>query len=410
MSGIASGPAGHAYPRVTASSVLFLLAAFPFVIPIVPGTDTQPAFSLLAIAIMVLALLASIERIRPIPVASLVLATTLVAGGLLWLAASLVANGFVMPTVNRVASFVMFLLAVAVGLVNTRLITPFRITMALATYIVFTVVFFVTDAAVERTLIQSRATESFALAAAAGRGAASLSPEPSFFAFQIFSLFLAARLMVWDKLRQPAKRFVTLASAALLLGSLSGYGALYALVVLAVSGFRYILGAGVLLVAAVAATTFVGFDAGTLRFVQIATTILSASGSDAVLFFADQSFGERMRSFGDYLGIFMSNMLFGDGFAYFGGGGLVSLPAGVGLYGAALLLLFLLAISTVKARVSTRLVLLFWFIAQSISGPIGLPFVGLIIGMTIGRSQVPAVVASWIASRSPTSISRLSAT
>lgn len=375
--------------RLTASGALFLMAAFPFVIPLVPSTDTQPTFTVLVAAFVILAAVASFDRQVPIRKTDVVLAAWIVAGGLVWLSLSFVANGFAVGNVNRVVSFIMMLIAVATGLINRHIFTADRILLALKVYLLFTAIFFMTSGAIEGVLIRARGEDALSQLTSTGRGASTLSPEPSFFAFQIFTLFLAARLTVWTQLPHRARHMVQLMTIALLLASLGGYGILYAAAVIFLSGWRYMLGATV--AGGIGAIILLGnFSIDSLRFIQLATTLLAdaTSGDGRGIGVTDISTLGRLNSFIDYLRAFNAHLFFGDAFATYGGSGLVSLLAGVGLFGVVLNLTFLVAILVLRTGVKVKLALLLWFILQFISGPIGLPMVGLLIGLVIGTSRI----------------------
>jgi hypothetical protein len=236
---VAHGPpvAGLDAPpvRVTASGLIFLAAAFPFVVPLIPSTDTQPTFTLTVFMLAALACVASFERPFRLRRSNFLLAVGIVLGGLLWFTASVVVNGFEVGNLNRAVSYAMLLVAVATGLLNDRIFTPGRLTMAFKLYLFFTAVFFISDGAIEGVLIRSRGAEALSGLMESGRGASTLSPEPSFFAFQVFTLFLAARLSVWTELDRRRQHLVQLMTVALLLSSLGGYGILYAAIVVLLS-------------------------------------------------------------------------------------------------------------------------------------------------------------------------------
>lgn len=378
--------------RLSASGLLFLASAFPFVIPLVPSTDTQPTFTLLVVAFIVLAAVASAERQVPIRRSDLLLGAAIAAGGLIWLSLSFVANGFETGSINRVVSFVMLLIAVTAGLLNRHIFTTDRVLVALKLYVVFTAIFFATRGAIESVIIQSRDGDALTELVATGRGASTLSPEPSFFAFQIFTLFLAARLTVWPQFSPRDRHAVQLTTIALLLASLGGYGMIYAGIVVMLSGWRYMLGAAIAGGAGVA-ILLGSLNLNSLRFLQLFTTLLAdlTEGGDAGGV-SDISTLGRLNSLMDYMRAFDAQPWLGDAFAVYSGGGLVSILAAVGLFGLALNLLFLVAILTLRDELRVKAALLIWFALQFISGPVGLPFVGLLIGIGIGKSRIGVVM------------------
>ncbi|MFC3712435.1 hypothetical protein ACFOMD_07635 [Sphingoaurantiacus capsulatus] len=374
--------------RITAQGILFLAAAFPFLIPLVPFADTQPTFALFALLFAGLAILSSFDRRVDVRRSDMLFAAAIVIGGLLALIASFAANRFDAGNVNRMISFGLLLVAIAAGLLNRGLISAYRVTTVLKIYAVFTAIYFTTNAAVERLIIRSRSEEALSMLTAGGRGAATLSPEPSFFAFQIFTIFMLTRLTAWHELTGRQRHVVQILTVALLLSSLAGYGIVYAAIVVALAGWRYmlsavVLGGGALVVLAGS----INLDA--LRFVQLFASLATSLSSDT-LKIVDLSAAERLKSFSEYLAVFAAHPWFGDAFAYYGGGGLGSLPAAVGLYGLLLLLLFVSAILVARTGFKMKLALFAWFVLQYISGPVGLPFVGLLIGMTIAHSKLGA--------------------
>ena len=376
-----------AQARVTASGLIFLAAAFPFVIPLIPSTDTQPTFTLAVFLLAALACVASFDRPFRLRRSDFLLAGGIVLGGLLWFTASVAANGFEVGNLNRAVSYAMLLVAVATGLLNDRIFTPGRLTMAFKLYLLFTALFFISDGAIEGLLIRSRGAEALSGLTESGRGASTLSPEPSFFAFQVFTLFLAARLTVWNELDRRRQHVVQWMTIALLLSSLGGYGILYAAVVVFLSGWRYML-AGAVVAIGGAAVLVSSYDLASLRFVRLFTTLLRDAVTGDSLTVTDISTLGRLNSFLDYIRTFLEKPIFGDAFDLFGGGGLVSVPASVGLFGLALLLLFLVATFTARIGFKLKVALLVWFVFQFVSGPVGLPLVGLLIGTVIAASRI----------------------
>lgn len=371
--------------RISLNSILFVTAAFPFLIPLVPTTDTQPTFTLFILLFAVVAAAQSLSRQILVPRGDLLLAGVLFCGGLIWLCASIIANGFDAGEVNRIGSFVMLLIALASGILKPDLFSRRRVIYALLTYIFFTMIFFATSGAIERILIQSRGTGMTNLLLS-GRGASTLSPEPSFFSFQIFTLYLMARLTIWKQLGNRDRRFVQLASIALLMISFSGYGFLYAMLIIVTMGFRYIL---FLSIAGSAALAFLiaTYDVESLRFVALLTQLTSAL-MESNFQLKDVSILVRLTSFQDYLEVFGQHWFLGDAFSFYGGGGLVSLLAALGAFGLTLVLLIVVAIFRSGQPTAVKLALMAWLSFQFISGPVGLPLIGLLAGRLLSQSGI----------------------
>lgn len=378
--------------RFTTNGLIFLTAAFPFLIPIIPSTDTQPTFSLFALIFAALAAYKCLDHQVLLVRSHFILAATLVAGGVIWLGLSLSANDFATDNINRIASFGMFLIAIAAGLLNHHIFTVERVVRALKGYVFFTLAFFATRGKIESILIRSRGEEAITGLVATGRGASTLSPEPSFFAFQIFTIFLLARLTIWDQLSDRSRHLVQLMTIGLLLASFAGYGILYAAVVIFLAGWRYILPAAVLGTSGLMLLINVlGVDS--LRFIKLFTSLVSgfASGKFEV---TDLSTLGRLNSFLAYLAVFWKKPLLGDGFELYEGGGLASVLAALGVYGVVLVAMFIVAILFARTGMKMKLALLFWCALQFISGPLGIPLLGLTIGMVIARSRLSALVSA----------------
>jgi len=377
------GPAGF---------VVFVTAAFPFVVPLVPSTDTQPTFTLFVLLFALATVAQCLSRDVLLPRGGLLLAGVVFGGGVAWLCFSILANGFAASNPNRVASFIMFLIATVTGLLNRRIFSGPRVLTALTAYLFFTILFFLTAGKVESAIIQSRSADMIYQVGTSGRGASTLSPEPSFFAFQVFTIFLLARMNVWSILDYRRRHIIQLITVLLLIASFAGYGILYALMVIFLSGRRYVFGFGLL--GAVAVTLIVNVYAiDSLRFVKLFLSI-AASLAGGAFELEDVSILVRLTSFQEYWRIFLDRTVFGDAFQFHGGGGLVSLLASLGLYGVLLIVAVVIAISVSRIEGKLKLVLLAWLTLQFISGPIGLPMVGLTIGVLLGRSRLGAMVSA----------------
>lgn len=368
--------------RVSPNQVLFIAAAFPFLVPLIGSTDTQPTFTALAIILGVIAALQCREALFTVQRSLVILGTLVLLAGGAWLCASILMNAPDVGNLNRQVSFLMFLVALTTGILNRNLITRGRIVAALLVYLMFTGVFFATKGAVEGLIIRSRSEEGLLQLFVSGRGASTLSPEPSFFAFQVFTLFLLARLTIWDQLGTRARHFICISSIGLLASTLGGYGMVYAAMVAILAGWRYVVLSLILAAAAVAAV--LALDMDSLRFVRLLLAVASSLGGNG-LEFTDVSVLVRLTSFSQYLATFADHAVFGDGFLQYGGGGLISLLAALGLFGVVLLILTVALILTLVPGLRLKLVMLAWLVLQTISGPIGLPFVGLTIGVVLSR-------------------------
>lgn len=377
--------------RIRISGIIFLGAAFPFIIPLVPSTDTQPTFSLFAIFFAAAAAIQCINRRVMLRRDELLLAGTVVGGGIIWLCASLLISDSAESNINRVIAFVMLLIAIAAGVLNHRIFTEQRLLLAFAVYIFFTLVFFITGGMVESFLIKARGDEISQLLLL-GRGASTLSPEPSFFAFQIFTLFLGTRLTVWSRVSRRSRHLIQLISIGLLTLSFSGFGILYAAMVILLSGRRYVLAFSIF---GTAAFLFLlgSYKIDSLRFVNLILLATSAISTGA-LDLKDLSILGRLSSFQDYIAAFQQNPFFGDAFEYYGGGGLVSVLAALGVFGILLTVLAASSILNLRKPWPLKFALLVWLTFQFISGPVGLPLVGLTIGIILRQARLGALLSA----------------
>jgi hypothetical protein len=224
-----------------------------------------------------------------------------------------------------------------------------------------------------------------------GRGARTLSPEPSFFALQIFNIFVLARVLGLEKSLTKRKRLLFLALVSFcLLASLSAYGALLLLVVFFAFYPKTFLTAGVAVVVFFSALYQYLPNWDSIRAIKVVLVLIESRGQIAELMLLDQSFGSRIGSFLAYVDAFRTHPWSGEGFALFQGGGFISLVAGFGIL--ALLFIILLAARIITGRfpVSTKAVLAAWFVLNFISGPIGVPILGVIVGKLFLNRAVAA--------------------
>jgi hypothetical protein len=370
---------------ITPNQLLFVLSAFPFAIPLVGATDTQPTFTLFAALVTLLFLGLSFAGSVQVARRNFMIAVGLAAAGISWLCLSVLWNAPVTGNANRQVSFLMFLSAAMVGVLNGGIFTRRRVLGALAVYVVFTVLFFLTKGAVESVIIRSRSDDGLLQLFASGRGASTLSPEPSFFAFQVFTLFLFARFAVWGEMSRRDRQLMTLGSIGLLVASLGGYGMIYASMVALIGGVRYL---AVLAVGGIVG--LITLESSSFRVLNLLSSFVDAV-SEGRLGIEDVSILVRLTSYSQYIETFKQNLVFGDAFVQYGGGGLVSLLAGLGLFGVLVLSMAFTAIVFGVPGLRLKLVLMVWLLVQTISGPIGLPFVGLMIGYLVSRAWTPAL-------------------
>ena len=115
-----------------------------------------------------------------------------------------------------------------------KTIEPKTILNILYIYIFFSFIYFISQGSIESFLISSRG-EQIGQNFISGRGASTLSPEPSFFVFQIISLFIFYKL---TSSHNEYDSKITLCTIFLLIISFSGYGLIYDIILTLFLSFR----------------------------------------------------------------------------------------------------------------------------------------------------------------------------
>ena len=364
------------------NALLVFAVLFPFVPRLVPSSDTQPTFLLAFVLSLVVAVAAPSVGARLYRI-SLPGATALLFGTVVIYAWLLVANATqeeaTIPA--RLVSFVQFGAAAVWGYAGKFRWNRTVLYRALVVYVVFTVVYFATNGAIEDALIQSR-TDGAAFLFASGRGARTLAPEPSFFALHIFNVFVLSRIVALDDTQGHRVAFTWFALiVGCLASSLSAYGVLLLLVVLVATYPRVSATLGVVVVASFGAfySQLLAWDS--VRAVKAVLTLIESRGSVTELLVLDASFSRRIASFVEYVTAFRDHPFVGNGLSLYQGGGFVSVVAGFGILG----LLFFVAVVGRIVRgqhdLDTKAILLTWLLLNFVSGPVGVPLLGVIVGM-----------------------------
>jgi len=356
-------------------NLIYAAVAFPFVVQVLPGFDTQPTFALLFVASLLLfaaqrqAFLVEWAK-RPLQLWAVF---TMLFGVLI----SILANEEFFSSIQRIATFALFFFSLLFGLGKTSFLTESRLRFTLYIYAFFTTVYFLSQGFIETLLISSRGG-AFSWYLDSGRGASTLSPEPSFFAIQLASLLLLyffSRSNSGSPLLNGlsrSERTLVLLSVVLLISTLSGYGALYLLILVLILGFFWLF----LFVTGIAFVLI--FLSETLNF-RIFTLINLAAQDGLVGFLLDASIGERLRSFNDQLRMF-SDTIVGNAFQNIDGGGLVSILAGLGIFSIPFFGLLFCGLVRLRQPFSIKIYAAVWLSLTSISGPIGVPLVGILAG------------------------------
>ena len=382
--------------KSTSVSGLFNIALvwavfLPFIPVLIPSSDTQPTF-LLVFSLAFITSFAFPAAGRKLfhftlsgTIVALFVASVLYA---LLLIANLSERDASIP--SRLVSFAQFLAAAFWGYSGKFQWSEKLLFRALVGYAIFTVIYFATHGAIENVLIHSRA-ENSAMLFALGRGARTLSPEPSFFALQVFNIFVLARILFAHRPDTTVNSLKWVAVTGFCLAaSFSAYGALLLILVVLATHPRMFV---ILSVACIAAWQLLAsylerFDS--VRAIKLLLTVVSARVKFTDLASLDASVASRLLSFGDYLRSFGAHPLIGNGFSLYQGGGFVSIVAAFGLAGVGFFAWLLVRILRGVFDTRTKIVLVAWFVLNFVSGPIGVPIIGLIVGKLFARRLTAA--------------------
>ncbi|HYK75084.1 MAG TPA: hypothetical protein VEV44_18465, partial [Pseudoneobacillus sp.] len=249
---------------------------------------------------------------------------------------------------------------------------------------IFSVIFFLSHGLVERILIPAR-NDSFEMLVNSGRGARTLSPEPSFFALHVFNLYIIFYLLATKESILKYGNIIFLLASFCLMISLSGYGFVIFLLIFFMRytkisltmAFLLILSSGVLISYLDSLQNF--------RGIRLLTTVLV---ENPMVLLNDASFLSRFGSFIAYLQNIKENYIIGDGFTLLQGGGFISIVSSLGIIAALFLIYILFEIFTLKkSGFKIKIILIFWFLINLFSGPIGIPTLGVIIGLILRKNH-----------------------
>jgi hypothetical protein len=370
--------------RVVLCFLFTLTAFFPFLPALISSADTQPTLFMLAITAILLFLISpnffGSHLKQDFTIIVYVFALLLISFISILLNWFLYGQIVILP---RYISFLQFLAALIFGYTNSFYFFKKYANSIFVIYFIFTIIYFLTNGLIENTLIKSRFFSEGKDLASMGRGARTLSPEPSFFAIQMFNLLLIYTLLLEKEGIKKVfnnKKVIFIVSFCLLC-SLSGYGFAIFFIILAAFFTRYII---VLFGLAILFNSLIidlldGFS--NLRGIGLILKVIKYN--PLILASTDLSFATRFNSFFAYIDRFKNNLFIGDGFSLFQGGGFISIVASLGLVGFFLILFLLFKIfSTIKSG-KLKYLLIFWFFLNLFSGPIGIPAIGIIFGLII---------------------------
>jgi hypothetical protein len=359
--------------------VIWYILAVPYIPSVIPGTDSQPTFSLVLLSVFAL-LLFNHKFVQQPFITREGLGITLTL--LLTVLVGLVFNHFVAGNkiyVPRLIAFTQFLIALFFGASKLFYLPEKWLFRFMVVYVVFTAIYYATGGMVEDLLIKSRGAGGKEVLAITGRGARTLSPEPSILSVHILNMVLLYSLFFF-KARLGWKTFLLVLIP--LIGSLSGYGLFITVaLVLIYYPIQTLSLAGVGLIAF--GQTLLNMELSGLRVLFILNGLREYGPRFLLL---DASFRSRFNSFYEYLMSFRETFPFGDAFTLFSGGGFVSIISGLGLVGLLfyISLLFLLVVSNYPIQI--KLLFFVWLLVYLLSGSFGVPLVGLIVGVFVANA------------------------
>jgi hypothetical protein len=359
--------------------LFWFVLAFPFIPSFVHGTDTQPTFIVIFFILIILSFFFPDKiTIKLRNKSSFFLTIFLIVGLYLSIFYNVVYvnKNLYFP---RIFAFFQFLSAFVFG-ASTLFYLPKRwLHDVLLIYAIFTLIFFFSGGMVEDFLIKSRMEGTSNLLVQTGRGARTLSPEPSILAIHILNLILL-NFLVSDNDKMNLKTFMI--ALIPLLGSFSGYGFFISLILvfifypkffLVISGLVFFL-----------LTVFlVNLENLGIRMVLIFNG-LRVNGIEFLL--KDKSFSTRLNSFLEYKNSFINTFPFGDSFSIFGGGGIISIISGLGVFGLVFFIIILTLLVLSKYSKLVKFLFFIWFLIFFISGSFGVPLFGLILGVFVTNS------------------------
>jgi hypothetical protein len=370
--------------RVVLCFLFTLTVFFPFLPAFISSTDTQPTLFMLAITAITLFLISpkffSTHLNQDFTILVYIFALILISFISILINSIFYDQIVILP---RYISFLQFLAALIFGYTNSFYFFKKYANSIFVIYFVFTIIYFLTNGIIENIFIKSRIFSEGQDLASMGRGARTLSPEPSFFAIQMFNLFLIYTLLLEKEGIKKVfnnKKVILIVSFCLLC-SLSGYGFAIFFVILAAFFTRYIF---ILFGFAIIFNSLIidlldGFS--NLRGIGLILKIIK--NNPLILVSTDLSFATRFNSFFAYIDRFKNNFFIGDGFSLLEGGGFISIVASLGLIGFLIILYLLIKIARTIKSGKLKYLLIFWFFLNLFSGPIGIPALGIIFGLII---------------------------
>ena len=349
--------------------LLLITICFPFIPQLIPESDNQPTFSVILLIYFFLIAISSNTKFK--------ISYKLILISLIFLFILLISAGLVIEDqlyYTRIFSFIQFLLAIIFSISSYFKFNVSWFKSIFGIYFLFTIIFFISNGLVEDFLISSR-LESSSNLLLSGRGARTLSPEPAIFAKHLLNL-IVLYFLITKKEIITGKQFLII--SIMLISSLSGYGFMIFLVLFFLFFRRLFYLSGFLFFIIIGFLDFTNFL--NFRFVQLINGILNEG---LTFLYLDSSFVTRLNSFFIHFESLMNNLLVGDSFSIYGGGGFISIISAFGLFAVFFFLLIIIKIVLKKSTMKLKFLLLFWFSINFLSGSFSNAIIGIIIGLIL---------------------------
>jgi hypothetical protein len=363
-------------------SLIFFTILFPFIPTIIPSTDTQPTFFLLFLlsVFYVLVYPKHLHNYYHLNYSKVYLIFSLV--GIILVSVLFARFHIDSPTIwTRIISFLQFAAAIFFTY-NTRYFLKEKdIRTTALIFAFFSIIFFLSQGLVERILIPGR-TDSFELLQKTGRGARTLSPEPSFFALHMLNLYLIYCLIVGSEFKKRSGALVFWTVSFCLLMSLSGYGFVIFLMLLVL---RYTKISMMFLVFIMVSSTYIVEYLESFQSFRGFKLLAKLLADNPTILLEDKSFSGRLGSFLTYMENIKDNFIFGDGFTLFQGGGFISVVSSLGILAFIFFIFFIYKLFAKRIPGKLKALLVFWFLINLFSGPIGIAPLGVIIGLVLRK-------------------------
>jgi len=341
--------------RTHLRSAMLMLACFPYIIVVVPSADNQPIF--LAAGLLWLLVEPRKSAYRVLSIITIIICALPL---------------FFWPEQNfkLVGNISMAQFAVAISWGWTYRKNPNHsalIIYVVTFYLFFTIVHLLSGGIVEAWLMASRDTY---FNVASGRGASTLSPEQSFFALQIFYVYIFSRLV---SIELGAVTFAVILFLLVISGSFYGLVATSALVYDRWKFKGAVVAGGAVAIAAMQLD------------VRLASLLKLAVSSTSVIEFISSDVSASRR-----FAVFISNLSsegvlfpFGVGFGSNAISGLSGLFPVFGILGIVGLTFCCVIVAMFSSH---RLLFGVWFLFVFVSGSVTLPFVGILLAMFFRES------------------------